>query len=120
MGDNKFKDGQIKETKKQVLTPVLDRVFQDYPEYSEEMREDIINMVDYCGAATWGDRIPPDSKLYQLITRWADRLEATGIIGLIRTMTFSYIKRATYPLCRDEDEFPTTLEELENFAPPFR
>jgi len=119
VGDGKFSDGSVK-PKEELLSEVLDRVFFDYSNYNEEMKQDIINMIKWCGARDWGNRIPEGAKLYQLIPRWADRLEATGPIGVIRTMTYSYVKRATYPLCRDEDEFPTTMEELEKFAPPER
>jgi len=120
VGDSKFADGSIKKSKSETIGQVLDRVFFDYDDYTLEMRQDIINMIDYCGASVWGDRVPPNSKVYQLIVRWADRLEATGIIGIIRTMTFSYVKRATYPLARDDDEYPTTMTELEQMAPQSR
>ena len=120
VGDQKFADKTIKKPKAEIIGKVVTKVLHDYHKYSEELKTDIINMIDYCGAATWGDRIPPGSHLYELIIRWADRTEATGYIGIVRTMTFSYSKRQTYPLCRDEDEFPTTLDELEHVAPNSR
>jgi hypothetical protein len=119
VGDSKFDDGTIK-TKEQLISEILDRVFHDYPNYSNEMRQDIINMIDYCGTTKWGNRIPNDCMMYQLIPRYADRVEATGIIGIIRTITFSYSKRSNHPLCREEDEFPTTMDELNKIAPPER
>lgn len=119
VGDGKFADGSVK-SKATLINEVLNFVLKDYPFDSQEMRQDIINMVDYCGASVWGDRIPPGSRIYQLIVRYADRLEATGWIGIVRTMTYSYVKRANYPLVQDHDEFPTTMEQLEQMAPPSR
>lgn len=119
VGDQKFAD-KDPIPKAVLIKGVLQSVLQGYSEDCEEMIQDIINMVDYCGASTWGDRIPKGSKVYQLIPRWADRAEATGWIGVVRTMTFSYVKRKSYPLVRETDDFPTTMEELEQMAPPSR
>lgn len=120
VGDIKFEDKSIKKPKADIIGEVVTRVLHDYNNYNDKLKTDIINMIDYCSASTWGNKIPENSKLYQLICRFADRLEATGYIGIVRTMTFAYTKRSTYPLCRDEDEFPTTLEELDIMAPDSR
>jgi hypothetical protein len=121
IGDGKFADGKVDKPKKQLIFEALTRVFDDTDICTDEFKTDIYNMIEYCGASTWGNRIPPNVRIYQLIPRWADRLEATGVIGLARTMTFSYSKRKTgYPICRDEDEFPTSLAELEQMAPESR
>ena len=121
VGDSKFADGKLDKTKKQLVFEAIDRILPDYSGNTDEFKTDIYNMIDYCGAATWGDRIPENVRIYQLIPRWSDRLEATGVIGIARTITFSYSKRKSgYPLCRDEDEFPTSLDELEKMAPESR
>ena len=119
VGDSKF-NGLVKIPKAEIITLVLQNVFHDYPKFSHEFTTDIINMIEWAGAATWGNRIPEGSKIYQLIVRFGDRVEATGIIGIVRTMTFSYVKRATYPLVREEDDFPTSFDELEKMAPQAR
>lgn len=78
-------------------------------------------MVDLSSASKWGDRVPKGTHLYQLIVRWADRLEATGAIGIVRCLIYGYTKDdGSYPLCQDEDNFPTTQNELETVAPAQR
>jgi len=110
-------DGAVR-PKAEIISEVLNRVMADYPSYSDEMRLDIINMIDLCSASKWGDRIPDGTKLYQLLPRWADRQEATGVIGIVRCLTYSYVKRNKgYPLCQNGDHFPTTQKELERVAP---
>ena len=113
VGDSKF--GDKINTKAELILDILDIVLKDYSDDSLEMRLDIINMIEYCSASTWGDRIPKNSKIYQLIPRYCDRLEATGYIGIARTLTYTYVKKA--PFVIDSDEFPTTNEELEKMAP---
>jgi len=92
VGDRKtIKDGS-KTPKADIIAVILNEIFNDYPYYSEEMADDIINMVDLCSASKWGDRIPEETKLYQLLPRWADRQEATGMIGIIRCLLYSFSK----------------------------
>ena len=119
VGDQKFAD-KDPISKGVLINEILERVLKRYPWDCEEMRQDIINMIDYCSASVWGDKIPDGSKVYQLIPRWADRSEATGFIGIVRTMTFAYKKRGNYPLVSEDDEFPTSMTELEQMAPPSR
>lgn len=109
--DNKFK----KDNQDNNINEILDFVLQDYVYDTKEMRHDIINIIDYCGASKWGDRIPEKAKIYHLIVRTCDRLEATGWIGVARALTYTYVKRQ--PLVREEDQFPKTMEELEEMAP---
>jgi HD superfamily phosphodiesterase len=116
VGDHKF--GDTGESKDAVQGEILDKVLYDYPEYGQAMKQDIIRMIDYCSASKWGDVTPPGCQTYQLIPRWADRLEATGIIGLVRCLTYTYSKRDSgQVLCSETDDFPTTLDELEMIAP---
>ena len=116
VGDTKFADEKSK-PKEELISEILDEVFICYPSYTPEMKNDIINMIDYCTSSKWGDRMPENVKIYQLIPRWADRLEATGIIGIARALLYGYSKiTKNYPLCEPTDPYPTTLEELVNFA----
>jgi len=136
IGDDKFEDGKVKKLKSILINEVLDEVLEGYPWDSDEMRCDIINMVEWAGAAAWGDIIPPGSKIYHLIVRGCDRLEAVGPIGLARTLTFthSFSKKriaqgkAPYPLVipyDDEDQtgdydnghFCSTMDDLFKWAP---
>jgi hypothetical protein len=119
VGDTKFQDKKVK-TKVELILEILNTVLKEYSDDTEEMRQDIVSMIDYCSASTWGNRIPENSKIYQLIPRFCDRYEATGWIGIARTMTYSYVKRAIYPLVLDDDEFPTSIVELEKMAPTCR
>ena len=90
-------------------------------DFSDEFADDIYNMVDYCSAGKWGDRVDSDMRLYQLLVRWADRMEATGWIGIARTLLFAHsIRKKGYKLCHADAEFPTTSEELDEVAPKSR
>jgi HD superfamily phosphodiesterase len=91
-GDHKLcSDGA--RTRDEVLGDVLDRVASDYTKYTEEFKNDVIRMIDLCSASKWGDTIPENTKLYQLIPRWSDRHEATGAIGIARCLIYNYNKR---------------------------
>ena len=107
----------IIKTKEELISDIVTRVLIDYSLYSSDMVSDIITIIDLCSASNWGNRIPDGTKLYQLIPRWADRVEATGYIGIIRTLLYSYKKIDSQPLCLELDEFPTTVKELYEFAP---
>lgn len=104
-------------TKEELISEILSRVLYDYSLYSLEMVNDIITIIDLCSASKWGNRIPEGTKLYQLIPRWADRLEATGYIGIIRTLLYTYKKMDTQPLCLDTDDFPSSVHDLHELAP---
>lgn len=91
-GDHKLSDNGTK-PRNEILTEVIDRIACDYSKYSEEFRDDIINMIDLCSASKWGDKIPENTRLYQLIPRWSDRQEATGAIGIARCLIYTYNKR---------------------------
>lgn len=91
------------------------------PDVSKDFAEDVCKMVDYCSAGKWGDRVEPGTRLYQLLVRWADRAEATGYIGIARTLLYGHSIRETgYQLCHAEAEFPTTMDELQAVAPRSR
>lgn len=120
VGDFKFNTGF--NNRDELLQFNLKEILQGYPN-QKAVIEDIILMIDYCSASKWGDRIPQGSATYQLIVRWADRLEATGIVGLIRTLSFAYSKRfdnPPYPFARLQDDYPTSIEELKTVCPKER
>jgi HD superfamily phosphodiesterase len=91
-GDHKLSVDRIK-TRDEILGDVIDRIASDYSKYTEEFRNDVIRMIDLCSASKWGDIVPENTKLYQLIPRWSDRQEATGAIGLARCLIYNYSKR---------------------------
>lgn len=105
------------EEAKSTLSEILERVFSGEAAYKPE---EFYNMIDYCSTSKWGDRIPSGATTIQLIPRWADRAEAVGVIGVARVILYGFSVRSKTPLCRNEADFPTTMEELDHVAPPSR
>ena len=116
VGDKKLTNKEVEKTKKELIFEALDIVFQDYIDYSQEMKEDIYHQINISSASGFGDQVPEGTHLYQLIVRWADRFEATGPIGIVRCLLYGN-SRSDYPLVNENDSFPTTQEELEAVAP---
>jgi uncharacterized protein len=74
---------------------------------------DIIKMISWVSASKNGDNIPDEciGKEYMLYPRYADRLEAIGIIGVERTLEYTLHKNQ--PLCIPKDSNPKiTIEQI--------
>jgi uncharacterized protein len=71
---------------------------------------DIIYMISLVSSSKNGDSIPHDciSKEWMLIPRYADRLEALGIIGVKRTLDYALYKKQPFFL-------PDTLRALDEY-----
>lgn len=105
-------------SKEDLIMSTLDRVFAGYTDQPDEAKQDILRMIDLTATSKWGDRIPDGTSLYQLIVRWADRLEATGGIGIVRSLLYTYSNgNLKQPFVLDSDDFPKTINELEQVAP---
>ena len=77
--------------------------------------DEIIKMISWVSSSKNGDTIPDEcnDKHYLLYPRYADRLEALGIIGLKRTVKYNLHLDPPKPLCFDKDPNPgLTLAEL--------
>ena len=73
-------------------------------------------MVDLVSCSKNGDNIPEDikDKLWMLIPRYADRLEAIGMIGIIRC--YKYTKTINAKLFTQDTPKPNTEEDIWKFA----
>jgi uncharacterized protein len=73
-------------------------------------------MVDLVSCSKNGDMIPEDIKdsLWMLIPRYADRLEAIGMIGIIRC--YKYTKTINANLFMKDTPIPRTEEDIWKFA----
>lgn len=96
----------------------LRKIVHDVP---NDVVELIIRMVDLVSSSKNGDSIPPDAKqnIWMLIPRYADRLEAIGIIGIERC--WKYIKTCGNPLFTSNT--PKAVDEADlwmNIATPER
>lgn len=111
VGDHKLV-GDNDDSKEVLLKEVLNQICDN------EHHSDIIKMVDLCSASKWGNKVPENIEEYHLIPRWADRLEATGYIGLTRCFTFTVYKNR--PIVDENDDFPSNLKELNKVSPPSR
>ncbi len=86
--------------------------------------ESVIKMISWVSSSANGDTIPPEvsstNKIFMLFPRYADRLEAIGIIGLQRTL--EYNKHKGRPLCIPKEPNPgVTIDYIyENIATPER
>ncbi len=84
---------------------------------SDDCIENVVFMVSIVSASKNGDRIPESviGKEWMLIPRYADRIEAIGIIGVERCHT--YTKNVSkMPLYLDDTPRPTTEEEIWKYA----
>jgi len=71
----------------------------------------VVEMVELVSSSKNGDKLPKNKKdYYKVIPRYADRLEAIGMIGIART--FSYTIHKNQPLFRYDTARPTTIEEI--------
>lgn len=118
-GDDKFKSYDDNRTSYDRRYAAITESLNEMPEdmKTQEIVETISKMIDYCSASKWGDTYPEGTYLIHLIPRFADRAEATGIIGIVRTMLYGFSVMKTQPLINENDRFPTTYEELKKLAP---
>jgi len=81
-----------------------------------EFIELVISMVNLVSSSKNGDSIPDFiiGQEWKLIPRYADRLEAIGLIGIERC--YIYSKKAKMPLYLDDTPKPKTEEELWSIA----
>lgn len=73
---------------------ILDEMDKDSKVLSSKDKEDIIQMIKWVSSSKNGDKIPEEAvgKEYLLYPRYADRLEALGVIGLERTLHYTLNK----------------------------
>jgi len=83
---------------------------------SEELIIQVITMVELVSSSKNGDSIPSfvGETMWMLIPRYADRLEAIGLIGVERV--YQYAKTANNPLYLESTPKPKTEEEIWKIA----
>jgi uncharacterized protein len=83
---------------------------------TSEFVDSVIQMVNLVSSSKNGDSIPPEivGQEWRLIPRYADRLEAIGLIGIERC--YIYSKKANMPLYLEHTPKPKTEEELWSIA----
>ena len=83
---------------------------------TDEFINSVIYMVNLVSSSKNGDSIPPEiiDQEWKLIPRYADRLEAIGLIGIERC--YIYSKKAKMPLYLVDTPKPKTEEELWSIA----
>ena len=83
---------------------------------SDEFIEFVAKLVNWVSASKNGDTIPEEAvgKDWMLIPRYADRLEALGMIGVQRC--FTYTMNTSAPLYTEQTPRPKTEEELWQIA----
>ena len=76
----------------------------------------VVKMVNWVSSSKNGDSIPDEAidNEWMLIPRYADRLEAIGMIGVERCFTYTIHKKR--PLYTDETPRPKTIEEIYQIA----
>jgi uncharacterized protein len=72
--------------------------------------ENIVTMVNLVSSSKNGDNIPAGIPEWMVIPRYADRIEAIGLIGIERC--FTYNKKITNPLFLPTTPRPTTEKEI--------
>lgn len=82
----------------------------------------ILQMIDWVSASQNGNSVPPavesSGEYFRLIPRWADRLEAVGVRGVVRC--YQYTLEKGQPLCSDMTPRARSEEELWKLADPQR
>jgi uncharacterized protein len=83
---------------------------------SEEFVNQVVKMVEWVSSSKNGDTIPEEAigKDWLLVPRYADRIEAIGMIGVERCFTYTLNKG--HPLFTEKTPKPKTEEELWQFA----
>lgn len=99
-----FPNNKNYENAKRLLNIHCNKIFSD-----DNIRI-IVRMIDLVSASKNKDAIPKDITLWMLIPRYADRLEAIGVIGLKRNLQYTLDKHM--PLYLDTTERLQTIEEL--------
>jgi uncharacterized protein len=82
--------------------------------FSNDDVKTIIDMINLVSASKNKDSVPENLPSWFLIPRYADRLEAIGIIGLERT--FEYTKKKNQPMFLLETKRAKTIEEMYSIA----
>jgi uncharacterized protein len=72
----------------------------------------VIEMIDLVSSSVNGDRMVEDE--WKLIPRYADRIEALGIIGIKRC--YEYTKTINNPLIQPDTEKPTDYDQIWEIA----
>lgn len=92
---------------------IVKKVCPDY-----HIHKMVVDMISLVSCSENRNRVPPNTPEFYLLPRYADRLEATGQIGIERAYQYSkYIDR---PLFNDNTPRPTTREEIEALIDPER
>jgi uncharacterized protein len=83
---------------------------------SEHLVTQVITMVDLVSSSKNGDNIPNYvvEKMWMLIPRYSDRLEAIGLVGIERV--YQYAKTVNNPLYIESTPKPTTEDEIWEIA----
>jgi uncharacterized protein len=89
----------------------LRNILFDEPDY---MVEQIVIMVNLVSSSKNGDRIPENIHEWMLIPRYADRLEALGIIGIARLLIYTMLGNTK--LYVDTTPRPKTIDEIFEYA----
>jgi len=104
--DTKFTDTVAYSNAKQIL----------FGQLCNEDIDLVIEMISYVSSSANGDKIPERAKIFPwlLIPRHADRLEAVGIIGVIRC--YQYTKTKKMPLYSNQTLKPQSIDDIWNVA----
>jgi uncharacterized protein len=78
--------------------------------------DSIVEMISYVSASVNGNMIPERAKIFPwlLIPRYADRLDAAGLTGVIRC--YQYTKTKMLPLFTDQTLMPLSINDVWNIA----
>ena len=74
----------------------------------------VVTMVNLVSASKNGDTIPKNIPEFYLIPRYADRVEAIGIVGIARTFLYTLNKKM--PLFIDTTPKPKNIDEIWHYA----